>query len=118
MITSCAFRCRSSSKRTMGLVTRISLLTGLLLVTGCMEGVKVVQVTENGGVVTYPLKRDQETIYSPYRADALKVIEEQCRGPYRIVKEGETKGVTRNSGLDADDLVTTRRFWGLQFRCR
>jgi hypothetical protein len=46
------------------------------------------------------------------------MIEEHCRKGYRIVREGETKGETRNSGLDADDLLTTRRFWGLQFQCQ
>ena len=102
----------------MGPLTRISLLAGLLAVTGCMGGARLVQVTENGGVVTYPLKKDRESIYSPFRSEALKLIEEQCHGSYRIVREGETQGVTRNSGLDADDLLTTRRFWGLQFRCK
>ena len=95
----------------------LMLLTSVLVVTGCMSAVRLTQVTDNGGVVTYPLKRDGESIYSPFRAEALKLIEDQCHGAYRIIKEGETKGVTRNSGLDADDLVTTRRYWGLQFRC-
>ena len=102
----------------MRALVKISLLVGLLAVTGCMGGAKLAQVTENGGVVTYPLKKDRESIYSPFRSEALKLIEEQCHGSYRIVREGETQGVTRNSGLDADDLLTTRRFWGLQFRCK
>lgn len=102
----------------MGPLTRLCLLAGLLAATGCMGGAKLLQVTENGGVVTYPLKKDRESIYSPFRSEALKLIEEQCHGSYRIVREGETQGVTRNSGLDADDLLTTRRFWGLRFRCK
>jgi len=102
----------------MGRLTSIAFLTGVLALTGCMGGARLVQVTDNGGVVTYPLKKDRESIYSPFRSEALKLIEEQCHGSYRIVKEGETQGVTRNSGLDADDLLTSRRFWGLQFRCR
>ena len=102
----------------MRTLTYALFLAGALVFTGCMSAVKLTQVTDGGGVVTYPLKRDRESIYSPDRADALKLIEEQCHGSYRIVKEGETQGVTRNSGLDADDLVTTRRYWGLQFQCK
>ena len=102
----------------MRTLAKLSLLAGLLAITGCIGGANLVQVTENGGVVTYPLKKDRESIYSPFRSEALKLIEDQCHGSYRIVKEGETQGVTRNSGLDADDLLTTRRFWGLQFRCK
>jgi len=88
------------------------------MASGCMSAVNLAEVTEGGGVVTYPLKKDKDSIYSPFRADALNLIEEQCHGAYRIVKEGETQGVTRNSGLDADDLISTRRYWGLRFRCK
>lgn len=102
----------------MRALTYALFLAAALFVAGCMSAVKLTQVTEGGGVVTYPLKREGASIYSPHRADALKLIEEQCHGSYRIVKEGETQGVTRNSGLDADDLITTRRYWGLQFRCK
>jgi hypothetical protein len=102
----------------MPAIIRTFFLAGLLMITGCMEGAKMVRVTDSGGIVSYPLKRDAETIYSPFRPEAMKLIEAQCGGSYRIVREGETKGTTRNSGLDADDLVTTRRFWGLQFQCR
>lgn len=102
----------------MGRLTSIALLIGVLALTGCMGGAKLVQVSENGGVVTYPLKKDRESIYTPFRSEALKLIEEQCHGSYRIVREGETQGVVRNSGLDAEDLLSTRRFWGLQFRCK
>jgi hypothetical protein len=101
----------------MRAVMSVFLLAGLLAITGCMDGARLVRVTDDGGIVSYPLKREGETIYSPFRPEALRLIEGQCRGSYRIVREGETKGTTRNSGLDADDLITTRRFWGLQFRC-
>ncbi len=91
----------------------------LFLCAACMEGARFLQLNEQGGVVTYPLKKDRQSIYaSPSRAEALKMIEEHCQKGYRIIQEGETQGETRNSGLDADDLLTTRRFWGLQFRCK
>ena len=92
----------------------------LLLATGCAEGAKLVQVTDSGGVVTYPLKRDRESIYaSPFRGDALTLIDQQCGGRYTIVREGETKGRSYASGREGgDDEIATQRFWGLQFRCK
>jgi hypothetical protein len=90
----------------------------LFLCAGCAEGARFLQLNEQGGVVAYPLKRDRQSIYaSPFRAEALRMIDERCAKGYRIIQEGETKGETRNSGLDAEDRLTTRRFWGLQFRC-
>jgi hypothetical protein len=93
------------------------LLAVLLLETGCMEGAKLAQVTDTGGVVTYPLKKDRESIYQPFRDDALKLIEDQCKGGYIIVREGETKGHRYASGKDDSDELASQRFWGLQFRC-
>ncbi|MBM4122073.1 MAG: hypothetical protein FJ249_05735 [Nitrospira sp.] len=91
----------------------------LFLCTACAEGARFLQLNEQGGVVAYPLKKGRQSIYaSPFRAEALHMIEERCPKGYRIIQEGETQGETRNSGLDADDLLTTRRFWGLQFRCK
>ena len=91
----------------------------LLMATGCAEGAKLAQVTETGGVATYPLKKDRESIYSPFRGDALKLIEQQCGGRYTIVREGETKGHSYASGREGgDDEVASRRFWGLQFKCK
>lgn len=97
-----------------------SVLAGLvLLVSGCAEGARFLQVNDAGGVVAYPLKKDRESIYSSrFRAEALTMIEGHCPKGYLITREGETQGETTNSGLDQDDLLTTRRFWGLQFRCK
>jgi hypothetical protein len=91
----------------------------LLLQTGCMGGAKLAQVTDEGGVVTYPLKKGRESIYSNFRNDALKLIEEQCKGAYMIVREGETKGHSYASGREGgDDEIASQRFWGLRFKCK
>lgn len=104
--------------RSREIVPWLALLVGLA--AGCAEGPKFVQLAPDGGVVAYPLKKDRDSIYaSPFRAEALSMIDEHCgKQGYRIVREGETKGQTRNSGRDADELLTTRRFWGLHFRCK
>jgi hypothetical protein len=95
------------------------ILVLLLAGVGCAEGAKLVQVTDTGGIVTYSLKKDSESIYSsPYRAEAIKLIEDHCQGAYLIVREGETKGESRMSNVEGEDTVVTRRFWGLQFRCK
>lgn len=94
-------------------------LTLLAVLTGCAEGARFVRVDEQGGLVIYPLKKDRESIYaSPFRAEALKMIEAHCHGAYLITKDGETKPEMRTTGLDADEPLTVRRFWGLQFRCK
>lgn len=91
----------------------------LATLVGCAEGARFVRVDEQGGVVVYPLKKDRESIYaSPFRAEALKMIEQHCHGAYLITKDGETKSEMRTTGLDADEPLTTKRFWGLQFRCK
>ena len=91
----------------------------LLMATGCAEGAKLAQVTETGGVATYPLKKDRESVYSSFRGDALKLIEQQCGGRYTIVREGETQGHGYSSGREgADGEGGSQRFWGLQFKCK
>jgi hypothetical protein len=96
------------------------LLVGMLVsVTGCLDGARFARLDDQGGVVIYPLKKERESIYAGrFRADALKMIEEHCHGSYLIVREGETASQTSNLGLDSEDLLTTRRFWGLQFKCK
>ncbi|MBM4133984.1 MAG: hypothetical protein FJ245_09475 [Nitrospira sp.] len=97
-------------------------IAGLLLLAalaGCAEGARFVRVDEQGGLVVFPLKKDRESVYaSPFRAEALKMIEQHCHGAYLITKDGETKSEMRTTGLDADEPLTTKRFWGLQFRCK
>lgn len=98
---------------------RAILLTMLVVVIGCAEGARLVQVTDRGGVVVYPLKKDRESIYaSPFRADALTMIEQHCGKSYTIVREGEAEGQRRRSGREGEDEVSTQRFWGLRFRCQ
>lgn len=97
---------------------RWALLLLPLLWTGCVDGAKLVQATDRGGTVVYPLKKDQESIYSPFRSDALALMDEYCHGNYVIVREGETRGQAYPSGREGEEQVSVRRFWGLQFRCK
>ena len=89
-----------------------------LVVTGCGEGAKLVQVTDTGGIVTYPFKGDRHLI-SSFRTDAFQLIDQQCMGAYHVVREGEAKGRSRIAGpvQGAEEVITERR-WGIEFRCK
>ncbi len=89
------------------------------LAAGCAEGPRFVQLDERGGTVVYPLKKDRDSVHaSPFRAEALTMIEAHCDGPYLITRDGETASQARNTGRDADDPVTVRRYWGMRFSCK
>jgi hypothetical protein len=91
----------------------------VIVLVGCAEGAKLVQEREDGGVVAYPFKGEQGAMLSSFRQDALALMNEKCRGPYTIVREGETKGRSRVVGAveGAQEIVQERR-WGIQFQCR
>ena len=97
---------------------RLRLFLVALALSGCVQEAKLVQVTADGGVVTYPLKRDAVSIFSPYRTEAFSLIEHHCLGKYAIVREGETKSVSYAPGLEGEDPIVTKRYWGIQFRCQ
>jgi hypothetical protein len=90
----------------------------IIVLVGCAEGAKLVQESEDGGVVSYPFKGEQGSMLSSFRQDALALMNEKCGGPYTIVREGEAKGRSRVVGSveGAQEIVRERR-WGIQFQC-
>jgi hypothetical protein len=91
----------------------------VLLVTGCAEGAKLAQRTEEGGVVTYPFKGEQGHMLSTFRKDALSLIKDTCGDSYMIIREGEAKGRARVAGgIEGGQEVARERRWGIEFRCR
>ncbi len=85
----------------------------------CADGAKFLQETDQGGIVIYPYKSEQGSLVSSFRRDAIKLIEEKCRGAYSIIREGETKGRARVAGVvqGSQEIVQERR-WGIQFQCK
>ncbi|HEY7532845.1 MAG TPA: hypothetical protein VH681_08735 [Nitrospiraceae bacterium] len=79
----------------------------------------MIQEQEDGGVVVYPFKSDQGYLVSPFRKDALSLIQKKCAGGYTITREGETKGRSRTAGpgVGGEEMVRERR-WGIEFRCK
>ena len=98
--------------------SRVGLLVLTLVVAGCGEGAKLIQVTDTGGVVSYPYKGDNHLV-SGFRTEAFQLIDKQCAGAYSIVREGEAKGRTRVAGpvQGAEEAIRERR-WGIEFRCK
>lgn len=90
-----------------------------LCLMGCADGAKLIQQTDGGGIVVYPIKGEQSAVLSPFRKEAFALMREQCGGPYRILREGESRGRSRVAGSveGAQELVRERR-WGIQFECK
>jgi hypothetical protein len=91
----------------------------LLALCGCAEGAKLVQETETGGVVAYLFKEDRGPMFSRYRPQAFDIMQKKCSSGYTIVREGETRGTRRVSGMveGTEDDPGGRR-WGIQFKCK
>ncbi|WP_447978952.1 hypothetical protein [Candidatus Nitrospira bockiana] len=84
---------------------------------GCAQNAVLERRYDHGGVVVYPFK-ETGAVLSPFRRDALRLMEEHCRGGYRIVREGETRGRSRVSEhVGGADVIEERR-WGIEFECK
>lgn len=95
----------------------LSACLALVALGGCSEGLHMVQSSETGGVVVYPFK-EQGALLSPFRKEALQMMEQHCKGPYRIRREGETKGRSRiNENVSGMEEIRERR-WGIEFECK
>ena len=91
----------------------------IIVLVGCAEGAKLVQESEDGGVVSYPFKGEQGSMLSSFRQDALALMKKKCDGPYTIVREGETKGRSRmTSPVEGAQEIVRERRWGIQFQCK
>ncbi|WP_455244893.1 hypothetical protein [Petrachloros mirabilis] len=92
---------------------------GVMCVAGCSDAVQLRQETETGGTVTYLYKEDRGgPMGSPYRKEALQVINKKCPAGYVVVRDGEVKGYASMSGRDGREGEVTGRHWGIQFRCK
>ena len=88
------------------------------VIGACSDAVRMAHETESGGVVTYLYKEDRGgPMGSPYRKEAMKLIEKKCRAGYVVVRDGEAKGATMSTIEGQEGEITNRR-WGIQFRCK
>ena len=99
--------------------TKVIGLTALVLSVGCSQAVLLTQETEQGGVVTYLYKEDRGgPMGSPYRRDALKLIEGKCPAGYIVHNDGEVQGYSRMSTVEGAEGEVSGRRWGIEFRCK
>jgi len=93
-------------------------LIAALILSGCGAGPKLIRETETGGVVSYPFGENGYMI-SPFRKEAMQIIQEKCGKSYKIVREGETRGQERmNTPVPGADEVIRQRRWGIEFECK
>ncbi|MGH7182675.1 MAG: hypothetical protein ACREJN_11950 [Nitrospiraceae bacterium] len=91
----------------------------VIALAGCAEGAKLVQESDDGGVVTYPFKGEQGWLLSSFRQEALTLVKKKCGGFYSIVQEGEAKGRIRMvSPIEGSQDIVEERRWGVQFQCK
>lgn len=84
---------------------------------GCGQGVQLVREGTAGGVVLYVYKGQNGGQLTPRRAEAIEMIQTFCKGPYRLVREGQAKGRSRLvEGLGGSDVIK-EQWWGIRFRC-
>ena len=85
---------------------------------GCAGGVRVIQEGPDSGVALYVYKGKNGHLRSSNRPEASARIRKFCRGPYRVIKEGNAGGRQRvfENIAGAEDVVTDH-WWGIRFRC-
>jgi len=94
-------------------------LAVIVISAGCSQAVLLTQEREQGGVVTYLFKEDRGgPMGSPYRRDALKLIEGKCPSGYRVLKDGEVQGYSSMSTVGGAEGEVSGRRWGIEFRCK
>lgn len=100
---------------------RLVLCGVVFLTAGCSQAVLMEQESAQGGVVTYSYKQDRGgPMGSPYRKQALDLMQAKCAGGSRLLREGEVLGYT-SAGMGTiegtEDEERGRR-WGIRFECK
>ena len=99
--------------------TKVIWLAMLVISVGCSQAVLLTHETEQGGVVTYLFKEDKDgPMGSPYRRDALKLIEVKCPAGYIVLNDGEVQGYSSMSSVGGAEGEVSGRRWGIEFRCK
>src|SRR5690242_21944865 len=88
--------------------TKVIGLALLMTSIGCSNAVMLIQETEQGGIVTYLFKEERGgPLGSPPRMDALKRMEGACPSGCPILKDGEVRGYSSRSSVDAAEREVT-----------
>ena len=96
----------------------VFIIISCLNLAGCGSAVLFIQEGPNGGVVRYLYKEHQGPMLSSHRGEAFSKIKRFCLGPYKIVREGQTRGRSRVVEGIGTKEVLTEQWWGIRFRCQ
>ena len=88
-----------------------------VLCAGCSQGAKLTRETPTGGVVTFPYQKEGDRMSSPYRTEALSLIEQKCGKTYQIAREGEVARVNAVADRAWRGQMSGDRLWGIEFTC-
>jgi hypothetical protein len=110
----------STSRVPSGIPLRhtLSFLTVLFTIAACAVGPRLMNETPSGGTVVYPFSEEQDILSSSGRRDALRLLNDKCRGAYRVEAEGELAKVGKNIDKAWSGQISTDRMWGIQFSCK
>ena len=95
----------------------IAFMFGICMI-GCASSVLLDPDGYYGGVVRYHYKQHQSPMLSSNRSEAFQKMREFCGGPYKILKEGPTRGRQRVSAGFGPEEVISEEWWGIQFSCK
>ena len=88
------------------------------MLSGCSDGVQIIQESENSGVVRYRYQEHQGSFLSSHRAEAVEKAEKFCGGPIQISREGPTQGRKHMvEGIGGVDVIE-EAWWGMRFHCQ
>jgi hypothetical protein len=95
-----------------------------LWVSACTQEAAFVRETPTGGTAAFAFTRENETLSSSGRHDALTLISKKCPQGYTIVREGVVPRVNKQVDRNWRGQISTvydggieERLWGLQFTC-
>ena len=95
--------------------SRTTLAAGLLVWGGCGDGLQLIREGNRAGVVRYMYKGKDGHVVTPLRAESFGKIDDSCKSPYQVIKEGETRGRRRVVEGMGGSEVLVETWWGIRF---
>lgn len=93
-------------------------IAGLLALAACGTGPRLVNETDHGATVIYPVTQDADVLSSHARRTALALMSEKCPTGYHIVREGEVPNVGKTIDHAWMGQVVMDKRWAIQFTCK
>ncbi|MFO0773917.1 MAG: hypothetical protein U0172_04535 [Nitrospiraceae bacterium] len=99
-------------------LAKVAVICGLVSF-GCSQAALLEQEHARDGVATYLYKEERGgPMGSPYRRDALQLIERKCPAGHRVVREGPVRSYGAGSSTEGMESDGVSPRWGIGFECR